>query len=80
MGDSGRGLLLLAPIIVLVVVVFVLIKCASCSTGRWAERFKCTCSKAPRVKTHKRNKSDLSEPSESARTGESVDLEVGPNP
>lgn len=77
MGDSGGGLLLLAPIIVLVVVVFVLIKCASCSTRRWRESFNCIRIKVPVIKTHKRNKSDLSEP---AKTEESTDLEIGPKP
>lgn len=76
MDDSGRGLLLLAPIIVLVVVVFVSIKCASCSAGRWRESFGCIRIKAAVVKTHKRNKSDSPEP---PKTGESIDLEVGPS-
>lgn len=77
MGENGRGLLLLAPIIVLVVVVYVLIKCASCSTGRWRESFHCICIKAPIVKKHKRNKSDSAE---LPKTGESIDVETGPEP
>ena len=70
MGDSVKGLLILTPITILIVVVFVSIKCAGCSAGRWQQLH--TSIKRPFIKHHKRKNSN---PSESKP---SVDLERGP--
>lgn len=57
-GQSNIGLLILAPFIILLVVVFVAIKFADCSVGRW-EQMRSSL-KARFIRRHKRKDSDPS--------------------
>lgn len=64
-GQAVYSLLIVSPIIIVILTVLILIKCADCTVGRWKQlfsRFPCICKKASTINTHKRNSSDPPNP------------------
>lgn len=61
-GQAVYSLLIVSPIIIVILTVFILIKCAGCTIGRWKQLFSRLSCIYKKASTHKRSSSDPPNP------------------